>query len=200
MYRAVLLLCILLGPNAVSTVTAQGFFPDFALAVQLPSYETFIANLGDTPIRVDGYQITSTSGSLSPGGWKRLGSSGPEAVAALGPGAAQFFAANPTANSLTELNPISSATWQPGQFWSIELPFNTRDLDSVRNTVFRFSSPDGIVLTGGTVVPPGQLFPAALHVVPEPSSVLLMVAAAMLSTFRRLSPVLRRSIVERSTL
>jgi hypothetical protein len=114
--------------------------------------------------------ITSPSGSLSPAGWKGISSSGPEGVRALGPGAAQLFAANPNKNSLAELNPISSVTWQSGQSWSIGFPFNSGDASFVQDAVFRFSSPDGFVLTGGTVVPPGQLFPAALLVVPEPSS------------------------------
>ena len=100
MKRSIPLLCFLFGSNAVATVVAQDFYPDFALIVQLPSYETFITNLGDSPIRVDGYQITSQSGSLNPDGWRRLGSSGPEIVAALGPGADLFFAANPTAKVL----------------------------------------------------------------------------------------------------
>ena len=113
MKRVALSLCLLLGLNTVSTVAAQDFYPDFALVVELPSYETFLTNLGDLPIRVDGYQIASGSGSLSPDGWVRLGTSGPEIVAALGPGADQFFAANPNVNSLAELNPSSSATWQP---------------------------------------------------------------------------------------
>ena len=184
MNRALLWLCFLVGANAVSTVPAQNFYPDFALVVQLPSYETFMTNLGDSPIRVDGYTITSPSGSLNPSRWKRLGSSGPEITAALGQGATQFLAANPSQKTLSELNPFSSATWQPGQSWSIGFPFNTGDPDLVRDAVFRFSSPDGIVLTGGTVVPPGALFPAAFLVVPEPSSGLLCLSAVsgMLAT------------------
>jgi hypothetical protein len=173
MKRVAVVLCLLSRANAVSTAAGQDLYTDFALVVQLPSYEAFLTNLGDSPIRVDGYMITSPSGSLSPTGWKGMSSSGPEVVAALGPGAAQFFAANPNINSLTELNPISSATWQPGQAWSIGFPFNSGDAGFARDAVFRFSSPDGFVLTGGTVIPPGQLFPAALLVVPEPTSGML---------------------------
>ena len=87
MKRVVVSLCFLIWPNAVATVTAQDVYPDFALVVQLPSYETFMTNLGDSPIRIDAYLITSQSGSLSPSGWKRLSSAGPEIVEALGPGA-----------------------------------------------------------------------------------------------------------------
>ena len=58
MKRVVVLLCLLMWLNAVSAVTAQGFYPDFALVVQLPSYETFMTNLGDSPIRVDAYSIS----------------------------------------------------------------------------------------------------------------------------------------------
>ena len=178
MKRVALLLCCLFGLIAVSTAAAQDVYPDFALIVQLPTYETFLTNLGDSPLRVDGYQITSQSGSLSPGGWVRMGSSGSAIVAALGPGADQFFSANPSANHLAELNPLSSATWQPGQSWSIGFPFNSTDLNLVGETAFHFSSPDGFVL-GVTVVPPGQLFPATFHVVAEPSRGELCLLAAI---------------------
>jgi hypothetical protein len=177
MKRTLTSLCFLFALNAASTITAQGFYPDFALVVQLPSYETFLTNSGSSALRVDGYQITSQSGSLNPAGWVRLGQSGPAVVAALGSGADQFFSANPSANSLTELNPLGSATWPPGRSWSIGFPFNTNFPNAARDAVFRFSSPDGFVLTGGTVVPPGVLFPAALVVIPEPSSGALCVLA-----------------------
>jgi hypothetical protein len=185
MKHIVALLCSSLWLHAAIPVVAQDFYTDFALVVQLPSYEAFITNLGDSPIRVDGYQITSATGGLNPVGWERLSSSGPEIVAALGPGADQFFAANPTMNSLTELNPTSSATWPPGASWSIGFPFKTDDPSFLRDAVFRFSSPDGLVLTGGTVIPASALAPAALLVIPEPSSgVLYLMAAAGISAFR----------------
>jgi hypothetical protein len=143
---------LLIWPNTVSTVAAQGFYPDFALVVQLPSYETFMINLGDSPIRIDAYFISSPFGSLSPSGWNQLSSSGPEIVEALGPGADQFFAVSATANGLAELNLAGSATWQPGQSWSIGFPFNS-DVVGFADAVFEISSPDGLLLTGGTVVP-----------------------------------------------
>jgi hypothetical protein len=108
-----------------------------------------------------------------------LGSAGPAVVTALGPGATQFFAANPSKNSLSELNPVSSATWQPGQSWSIGFPFNVQDPNFIRDAVFRFSSPDGLVLTGGTVIPPSQLSLAAFLVIPEPSSGMLCLIAIL---------------------
>jgi hypothetical protein len=169
MKRVLVPLCFLMWLNVVSTVAAQGFYPDFALVVQLPSYETFMTNLGDSPIRVDAYFIASPSGSLSPSGWKRLSSSGPEIVAALGPGADQFFPVSATANQLVELNPATSATWQPGQSWSIGFPFNS-DVVGFADAVFEISSPDGLLLTGGTVVSSPERAPVALLVVPEPSS------------------------------
>jgi hypothetical protein len=168
MKRTVLSLCLLMWLNAVSTVVAQGFYPDFALVVQLPSYETFMTNLGDSPIRVDGYSILSPSGSLSPSGWKTLSSAGPEIVAALGPGANQFFAVGPTVNSLTELNLAGSATWQPGQSWSIGFPFNP-DVAGFADAVFQIASPDGLLLTSGAVVTSPERAQAAFRVVPEPS-------------------------------
>jgi hypothetical protein len=180
MKPAVLSLCLLMCLNAVSTVVAQGFYPDFALVVQLPSYETFLTNLGNSPIRVDGYSILSASGSLSPSGWKTLSSAGPEIVAALGPGANQFLAFNPNVNSLIELNPISSATWQPGQSSSIGFPFNP-DVAGSADAVFQISSPDGLLLTGGTVVTSPNLALASLLVVPEPSSGALCLLAVGIS-------------------
>jgi hypothetical protein len=184
--------CLLWALAAWCPAAAQEFYPDFALVVDVPGFETFLANFGDSPIRVDGYLIVSPSASLTPDGWARMGSAGSAIVAALGPGADQFFAANPTESHLGELNPLSSATWQPGQSWSIGVPFATDDLNLIRQTVFQFSSPDGLVLTGGTVVPPGQLFPAAVVVVPEPSTgalclfASLAVAASALSARRPL--------------
>jgi hypothetical protein len=176
---------LLVGLSAVSPATAQDFFPGFALVVELPSYEAFLTNLGDSPIKVDGYQITSESASLSPDGWARLGSSGPEIMAALGPGADQFFAANPNANSLAELNPSSSATWQPGQSWSIGFPFQSNDPNFLLDAVFRFASPDGLVLTGGTVIPPSVLSLAAVMVIPEPTAVAVVVPAGLLASTLR---------------
>jgi hypothetical protein len=83
------------------------------------------------------------------------------------------------------LNPTSSATWPPGASWSIGFPFKTDDPSFLRDAVFRFSSPDGLVLTGGTVIPASALAPAALLVIPEPSSgVLYLMAAAGISAFR----------------
>jgi hypothetical protein len=169
MKRVVHSLCFLTWLSAVTTVAAQGFYPDFALVIQLPNYETFMTNLGDSPIRIDAYVITSQSGSLSPSGWKRLSSSGPEIVEALGPGADQFFAPSATANQLVELNPAGSATWQPGQSWSIGFPFNS-DVLGFADAEFLISSPDGLLLTGGTVVTSPERAQATLLVVPEPSS------------------------------
>ena len=182
MKRVVLTLCFLTWLNAVSSVAAQGFYPDFALVVQLPSYETFMTNLGDSPIKVDAYVITSQSGSLSPSGWNRLESSGPEIVEALGPGADQFFAVSATATQLAEINPASSATWQPGESWSIGFPFNP-DVVGFADAELLISSPDGLLLTGGTVVTSPVLAPAALLVVPEPSGgVLCLLAIVGIST------------------
>jgi hypothetical protein len=167
MKRGVIWLCVLTWPNAVATVAAQGFYSDFALVVQLPSYETFLTNLGNSPIRIDAYFMTSQSGSFSPNGWKPLSSAGPEVVESLGPGADQFFAVTATATALAELNPASSATWHPGQSWSIGFPFNSNvPLDAE----LEISSPDGLLLTGGAVVFSPERALAAVQVVPEPSS------------------------------
>ena len=180
-----LLPCLLFGFNLSSPARAEDLYPNFALVVHVPSYEAFLTNLGDAPIRVDGYAILSASGSLNPAGWAPMDSAGPEIVAALGPGADGFFLANPSQTSLAELNPLSSATWQPGQSWSIGFPFNSADPDFVFDTVFKFASPDGLVLTGGTVVPPSQLALAALLAVPEPSSLLLAALATAGLFWRR---------------
>ncbi len=171
--------CVLVGLSSFSVVTAQDIYPDFALVVHLPSYEAFLRNLGSSPIRVDGYAIASASGSLNVASSAPLDSAGPEIVAALGPGADAFVKANPSPTSLAELNPLSSATWQPGQSWSIGFPFKSADPGFVLDAVFRFSSPDGLVLPGGLEVAPGDLFPAALVVIPEPSSGTLSLLAAV---------------------
>ncbi len=182
-----LLSCLVMELYAVQPVAAQEFYPDFALVVRLPSYEAYLTNLGDAPLRVDGYAVTSASGSLSPPDWAPLSLAGPEILAALGPGADGFVVANPSQTSLAELNPLSSATWQPGESWSIGFPFKSGDPDFVLDAVFQFTSPDGLALTGGTVVPPGELAPAGFLIVPEPPSaaVCLWGAATAGRRFRR---------------
>jgi hypothetical protein len=82
-------------------------------------------------------------------------------------------------NSLTELNPTSSATWPPGVSWSIGFPFKSDDPLFALDAVFRFSSPDGLVLTGGTVIPPSALAPATLLIIPEPPSVMICLLAVL---------------------
>ena len=155
MKRLFVRLCFL---STLNTVDAQDFYPDFALVVQLPSYEAFLTNLGDLPVRVDRYRITSISGSLRPSGWASLDSAGPEIVTALGPGADQFdVVAGITPQNLEELNLFGSATWQSGQSWSIGFPFNSAGPDFVLDAVFRFSSPDGFTQAGGTVIGPYTL-------------------------------------------
>jgi hypothetical protein len=171
---------VLLGLIVVSSATAQEFFSDFALVVRLPSYEAFLTNLGESPIRVDGYAISSPAGSLDPAGWEPMDSAGAEIVSALGQGADQFFSANPSASSLAELNPISFATWQPGQRWSIGFPFRSDESDFVLDPVFRFASPDGVVLTGGIVVPPSTLTLAAVTVIPEPKAAAMLAPAGLI--------------------
>jgi hypothetical protein len=179
MKRALALLCFLSSLNAVSTVAAQEFYPDFALVVQLPSYETFLRNISSSPIRVDRYRITSESNSLSPSGWASLDSAGPEIVDALGPGADQFETVGAIDSSLlSELNLLGSGTWQPGQSWSIGFPFNSDDPNFVFDAEFEVSSPDGLVLSGGTIVLDGVLAPAVVLIVPEPTSGALLVLAA----------------------
>jgi hypothetical protein len=172
---------ILLGLSAVSSATAQELFPDFALVVQLPGYEAFLTNLGESPIRVDGYAISSPSGSLDPTGWEPMDSAGAGVVAALGPGADQFFSANPSATSLAELNPISFATCQPGQRWSIGFPFRSDEPNFVLDPVFRFASPDGVVLTGGIFVPPSTLTLATVMVIPEPKAAAMVAPLGLLA-------------------
>ncbi len=185
MKRAVLLQCLVIAISAVPTATAQEIYPGFALVVQIPGYETFLKNLGDAPIKIDGYHVASLAGSLSPDGWVTMDSAGPEIVDALGPGADGFFAVNPSSHSLAELNPASSATFQPGQSWSIGFPFNSADPNFVLDAVFQIASPDGLVLTGGTVVPPGELAAAPFVVIPEPSSgALCLLTGAGIFAFR----------------
>ena len=174
-----LLPCIMFVFNFSPLARAEDFYPNFALVVHLPSYEPFLTNLGDVPIRVDGYAILSASGSLRVAGWAALDSAGPQIVAARRSRGGRVRDSQPGPNvSMAELNPLSSATWQSGQSWSIGFPFDTAAPDFFFDAVFKFASPDGLVLTGGTVVPPSQLARAALLAVREPSSLLLMLIAA----------------------
>ena len=100
MKSVLFLSCLLGGLNVVTPVTANDFYPGFALVVQLPSHEAFLKNLGGSPIRVDGYAIDSASGSLNVASWAPLDSAGPEIVAALGPGADGFLSGQPKSKHL----------------------------------------------------------------------------------------------------
>ena len=168
-----LLPCILFGINKVSPIAAEDFYPDFALVIHVPSYEAFLTNLGDSSIRIDGYAITSRVGITQPCSLGALNSAGPEIVAALGHGADGFFMSNPTQSSLAEFNLLGSATWQPGQSWSVGFPFELDDPNFSLDAVFRFSSPNGLVLTGGTVGSARRIFPGGGAGGPEPSTLLL---------------------------
>jgi uncharacterized protein YjbI with pentapeptide repeats len=199
------LVLVLLGSlsalGVATPVVAQEFYADFALVVQVPGYEAFLTNLGDTPIRVDGYEIRSPSGSLSLSGWESLDSAGPEIVDALGPGADQFdVIGGVTPQVLAELNLLGSATWQPGQSWSIGFPFDSTDPDFVLDPVFRFSSPDGFVLNGGTVVPEKELALATTVIVPEPSTIVLLVCAVGVVLVIRHCPRRRPLVVKAMVL
>ena len=177
MKRTLASLCLLSALSASGPAVAQEFYADFALVVEVPSYEAFLTNLGDAPIRVDSYRISSLSASLSVNGWDSLDSAnGPAIVAALGPGADQFDVGGAVSPSqLVEFNNLGSATWQPGQSWSIGFPFHTADPEFELDPVFEFSSPDGLFLSGGTFIPGGQqtFVVATFQVVPEPTTLLL---------------------------
>jgi hypothetical protein len=169
---------------AAAPANSQAIYPDFALVVQVPGYEAFLKNVGASPIRVDGYGLESASGSLNPAGWATLDAAGPAIIAALGPGADGFTMANSTSTHLIELNLFSSATWQPGQSWSIGFPFKSSDPGFVFDAKLIFTSPDGLVLTGGVVAPPQTFVTAAVTVIPEPSA-LALVAVILVSFGRR---------------
>jgi hypothetical protein len=66
-----------------------------------------------------------------------------------------------------ELNPVGSATWQPGQSWSIGFPFDSDDPGFVLDAEFEFSSPDGFTQVGGTVISEYALGRAAFLLVPD---------------------------------
>jgi hypothetical protein len=187
--KRILVLLSLSSMLVAAKARAQEFYPDFALLIQLPSYETFLKNVGASPVTVDGYFITSQSDSLSPSGWASLdAANGPAIVSALGPGADQFDvlgAVDP--GLLGELNLLGSATWQPGKSWSIGFPFDSDDPEFVFDPVFRFSSEGGLVLSGGTLVPGDGYALATILIVPEPSVAAMLAAlavAALVSTQR----------------
>jgi hypothetical protein len=184
-------LCLLGAVSTSSGIAAEEFYADFALVVRLPSYEAFLTNVGDSPIGVDHYRITSESGSLRPAGWASLESAGPAIVAALGPGADGFSMAPPDPSSLAEFNLLGWATWQPGQSWSIGFPFDSQDPDFVLDAVFRFSSNEGVLLSGGTLVPEDGIALAVLLVVPEPNTMALL-GLAVVSLFQLRTTKARR--------
>src|SRR5262245_61075469 len=97
------------------------------LDIQLGTLETFISNFTGAAVPIDGYQIASPIGILDPVDWNSIADSAvsnPASVSAtLGSGALSFIEAAPTVNSLSELDVVSSGTWQHTTRWSIGYPF-----------------------------------------------------------------------------
>jgi len=112
------------------------------LTVDRASGAMTVENVIGDPIEVDAYSIGSPSGVLSPGQWQSLQDSGV-------PG---WEEANPTANFLSELNPLESSTvdvGDPAVNLGNAYGFQPTKLGETANDVtFEYSSPAGIDFVG----------------------------------------------------
>jgi hypothetical protein len=95
---------------------------EVTLTVDPVSGEAILTNTSDFALHLDGYSISSASGSLNPDGWESLDFQLP-----LG-----WIASNPTEFALSELMPEGTMALQPGQSFELGLLFNalgTTDLE-----------------------------------------------------------------------
>lgn len=117
-------------------VTYEGVVNDLTLQVNLLTGAAQILNPTDLAgdFSVTGYNIFSDSGALSPENWTSLTDSGAEG----------WSEANPSANSLAELNPSSARLFDGGASFSLGNIFVGAEAD----LVFEYAVEDGTVANG----------------------------------------------------
>ncbi|TWT90495.1 Glucose / Sorbosone dehydrogenase [Pseudobythopirellula maris] len=105
-----------------------------------------LVNGSDTPVEIDGYSLLSQLGALDPsdGAWNSLSEQGQSG----------WDQAAPTANALSELNPLGSLTLTGGQsidlgaiFKPVQLAFG----ENAEELVFEYTSPNGSQFNGAVV-------------------------------------------------
>jgi hypothetical protein len=178
MYRT--MIGCLFATALVFSYSASAGAQTLTLEIKLADLKTWISNNTASVISADGFQISSASGILDPVDWRSIAdaaASDPAAVsAALGSGALSFIEFQSSSHNLSELDPISMATWQPGTRWSIGFPFGT-SVSQFHSRAF-----DG---TFEYTAPAGGVFAAPIHLIPEPASISLAVAATIGLLFTR---------------
>lgn len=137
---------------------------------------TYLKNVGDAPISIDGYTISSEANDLifadyaGGKGWRALEdilTQFPAEIgnltAALGPGALTFGSANPNGGNLTELtlSPLGAA-FDPEEQWYIGKPFTGAPVGV--DYAFFYKDVQGSIQIAGDIAGPG---------VPEPSTFVL---------------------------
>ncbi|TWT90493.1 hypothetical protein Mal64_08840 [Pseudobythopirellula maris] len=126
-------------------VLRLGVDQSLTLRVDWSTKEVTLMNQGTDPVTLDGYSVASIQGSLNAASFNGLDDQN------VG-GADAWQEANPTANSLNELNPLGSLSIAGGQDYllgevfapALSLPFGA----SPEDIGFEYSTPTGELLSG----------------------------------------------------
>ncbi len=116
-------------------VEYSGAHNTLVLVVDPASGESVLQNQSSFSATIDGYTISSASGSLSTAAWQSLQDGG----------AAGWQEANPTANNLSELNPTGDRLFTAGLLVDLGAPFN---LAGQRDLTLEFHLTNGETLIG----------------------------------------------------
>jgi hypothetical protein len=121
-------------------------FNNLVLVVDPTSGAARLENQSTLGVDIDGYKITSASGSLLPanGKWNSL-----DDQAAAG---GDWRESNPTANQLVELKPSGESLVGGGASFNMGTLFKTGAAGGTQDLTFEYLLPDGSEFTGGVVV------------------------------------------------
>jgi hypothetical protein len=127
-----------------------------------------LRNPSQTAIRIDGYEVDSLSGALSPQGWVSL-----DDLEGDPPGVGWEELGGASANAISESNPTGMLIVGPGQSVGLGMAFDV--LKGYRDLRLFYTTPVGSHI-------PGEL---NYVVVPEPQGLGLILAAAIAAASRR---------------
>jgi hypothetical protein len=121
-------------------------FNNLVLVVDPTSGDTRLENQSNLSVDIDGYKISSASGSLLPanGNWNSLD----DQNAAGG----DWRESNPTVNQLVELKPSGNAHISGGMNFNMGSLFKTTAAGGMQDLVFEYLLPNGLEFSDGVVV------------------------------------------------
>lgn len=135
-------------PVSVLEWDSKAFFadlhaPKLTLTINRDTGRAILQNGSGEAISIDGYSISSPSGSLSVGGWRSLQDQGNS----------QWQEANPTATRLNEVNPLGSLTLNGTSLLTLGSPFvpSATTLPQAlkqEDIAFEYTTPSGDIRNG----------------------------------------------------